>query len=76
MPEDIRPIKLFQLFFTVEEIENIVKETNQRAAFVSFRHPWEPLTITEAYNYLRCLIYMGFDTCESFTIIAPGHSYC
>ena len=25
MPEDIQPIKLFQLFFTVKEIENIVK---------------------------------------------------
>ena len=29
LPEDLDPVKLFQLFFTVKEIENIVKQTNQ-----------------------------------------------
>ena len=28
LPDDITPIKLFQLFFPVKEIENIVKQTN------------------------------------------------
>ena len=32
LPKDIKPIKLFQLFFTVKEIENIVKQTNSRGA--------------------------------------------
>jgi hypothetical protein len=59
LPEDTTPIKLFQLFFTVKEIENIVKQTNQRAASIGFRDPWKPLTTIEAYHYLRCLIYMG-----------------
>src|SRR6267154_2055780 len=48
MPEDIRPIKLFQLFFTVKEIENMVKQTNQRAVCIDFRKPWKPLTVREA----------------------------
>jgi hypothetical protein len=59
MPQDTRPIKLFQLFFTVKEIENIVKQTNQRAASISFKHPWKPLTTMGAYRYLGCLVYMG-----------------
>src|SRR5438034_7484120 len=29
LPEDPDPLKLFQLFFPVKEIENIVKQTNQ-----------------------------------------------
>src|SRR5437667_324638 len=29
IPENITSVKLFQLFFTVKEIENIVKQTNQ-----------------------------------------------
>jgi len=28
LPEDLSPLKLFQLFFPVKEIENIVKQTN------------------------------------------------
>jgi hypothetical protein len=59
MPEDTRPVKLFQLFFTVKTMEIIVKQTNQRAAHIGFKHPWEPLTVQEAYRYLGCLIYMG-----------------
>jgi hypothetical protein len=59
MPKDISPIKLFQLFFTVKEIENIVQQTNKWAASISFRQPWRPLTTIEAYRYLGCLIYMG-----------------
>ena len=29
LPEDPNPLKLFQLFFTVKEMKNIVKQTNQ-----------------------------------------------
>src|SRR6266496_2748098 len=36
LSEDSNPLKLFQLFFTVKEIENIVKQTNQRAAYIDF----------------------------------------
>jgi hypothetical protein len=32
LPKDTTPIKLFQLFFIVKEIENIVKYTNSQAA--------------------------------------------
>jgi hypothetical protein len=59
LPEDSNPLKLFQLFFTVKEMKNIVKQTNQRAAYTSFDTPWMPLTVTEAYHYLGCLVYMG-----------------
>jgi hypothetical protein len=59
LSEDPDPLKLFQLFFTVKEIENIVEQTNQRAAYIDFKHPWKPLTVTEAYRYLGCLVYMG-----------------
>ena len=59
LPEDPNPLKLFQLFFTVKEMENIVKQTNQRAAYIDFKRSWKPLTIIEAYRYLGCLIYMA-----------------
>ena len=62
LPKDTEPIKLFQLFFTVKEVENIVNQTNQRAASINFKNPWEPLTIREAYHYLGCLIYMGIQS--------------
>jgi len=29
LPENIESVKLFQLFFTVKKIENIIKQTNQ-----------------------------------------------
>src|SRR5271170_7335752 len=58
LPEETTPLKLFQLFFLVKEIENIVRQSNQRVAFIGFS-PWEPLTIEEVYHYLGCLIYMG-----------------
>src|SRR5438034_1172204 len=61
LPEDPDPVKLFQLFFTIKEIENIVKEINQRAANIDWKSPnWKPLTVTETYRYLGCLIYIGF----------------
>src|SRR5205809_1137919 len=50
LSEDSNPLKLFQLFFTVKEMKNIVKQTNQRAAYTSFDTPWMPLTVTEAYH--------------------------
>ena len=59
LPEDPDPLKLFQLFFSVKEIENIVKQTNQQAAYMNFKHPWKSLTITEIYYYLGYLVYMG-----------------
>jgi hypothetical protein len=37
----------------------MVKQTNERAAYIDFKRPWVPLTVTEAYRYLGCLIYMG-----------------
>ncbi len=59
LPENIEPVKLFQLFFTVKEIKNIVKQTNQQAAHIEFKFPWTPITVTEAYHYLGCLVYIG-----------------
>src|SRR5216117_265848 len=59
LSEDSDSLKLFQLFFSVKEIENIVKQTNQQAAYINFKHPWKPLTVTETYRYLECLVYMG-----------------
>ncbi len=59
LPEDSDPVKLFQLFFTIKEIKNIVKQTNQRAIYIDFKYPWKSLTVTEAYRYLGCLVYIG-----------------
>ena len=58
LPEDPDPLKLFQLFFSVKEIENIVKQINQQAAYIDFKHFWKSLTVTETYHYLECLVYM------------------
>ena len=58
LPEDSNSLKLFQLFFPVKEIENIVKQTNLRASFIVFKDSWKPLTVTEIYHYLGCLIYI------------------
>jgi len=60
MPQDTSPIKLFQLFFPVKEIEDIVKNSNYRAVSIGLC-PWKPLTVMEAYNYIGCLIYMGIE---------------
>ena len=61
LPENPDPLKLFQLFFPVKEIENIVKQTNQQAANIDWKSPnWKPLTVTEAYHYLGCLVYIEF----------------
>src|SRR5436190_20479168 len=59
LPKDSDSLKLFQLFFSVKEIENIVEQINQQAAYIDFKRPWKPLTVTEAYHYLGCLVYMG-----------------
>jgi hypothetical protein len=59
LPRDLGPLQLFQLFFTVKEIENIVKHTNSGAAYIGLIAPWKPLTVREAYQYLGCLVYMG-----------------
>src|SRR6266487_3897024 len=59
LSESAKSVKLFQLFFTVKEIKNIVKQTNQQAAYMIFKSPWVPITVTEIYHYLGCLIYMG-----------------
>ena len=59
LSEDSDAFKLFQLFFPVKEIENIVEQTNQQAAYIVFKCPWKPLTVTETYHYLGCLVYMG-----------------
>jgi hypothetical protein len=59
LPEDLDSVKLFQLFFPVKEIENIVKQTNLRATYINFKDSWKPLTVTEVYRYLGCLVYIG-----------------
>ena len=56
--KDSDSLKLFQLFFSVKEIENIVKEINQQTAYINFKHFWKSLTVTEIYHYLGCLVYM------------------
>src|SRR5204862_4509537 len=58
LSESVKPVKLFQLFFTVKEIKNIVKQTNQQAAYMIFKSFWVSITVTEVYHYLGCLIYM------------------
>ena len=37
LSENIESVKLFQLFFTVKEMKNIVKQTNQQAAHIEFK---------------------------------------
>ena len=59
LPENADPVKLFQLFFPVKEIKNIVKQTNRRAAYIDWKSSWKPLTVTETYRYLGCLVYIG-----------------
>jgi len=61
LPENPDPVKLFQLFFPVKEIKNIVKQTNRRAQHIDFplKSFWKSITVTEAYCYLGCLIYIG-----------------
>ena len=58
LSEDSDSLKLFQLFFSVKEIENIVKQTNQWAVYMNFKHFWKSLTVIKIYHYLRCLVYM------------------
>src|SRR6266487_3316943 len=36
LSEDTKSVKLFQLFFTVKEMKNIIKQTNQQAAYTNF----------------------------------------
>src|SRR5436189_2982266 len=62
LPENPDALKLFQLFFPVKEIENIVKQTNYRAGYIDWKDFWKPLTVTEAYCYLGCLVYIGIYT--------------
>src|SRR6266487_2337644 len=38
LSEDSTSVKLFQLFFTVEEIKNIVKQINQQAVCIDFKY--------------------------------------
>ena len=64
MSENITSVKLFQLFFTVKEIKNIVKQTNQWAAYMIFKSLWVPITVTEIYHYLECLIYMKIQSLQ------------
>jgi hypothetical protein len=37
--KDSDSLKLFQLFFPVKEIENIVEQTNQQTTYIVFKHP-------------------------------------
>jgi hypothetical protein len=66
LPENPDPVKLFQLFFPVKEIKNIVKQTNRRAQHIDFplKSPWKPITVTETYHYLGCLIYIGVQSLQ------------
>ena len=62
LSENSSSLKLFQLFFSVKEIENIVKQINSQATHIDFMQPWKSLTITEAYHYLECLVYTGIQS--------------
>src|SRR5438046_6425765 len=53
LSEDSNSLKLFQLFFTVKEMKNIVKQTNQQTAYTSFNTSWMSLTVTKVYHYLE-----------------------
>jgi len=61
LSENPDPVKLFQLFFPVKEIKNIMKQTNWRAQYIDFplKSPWKSITVIEVYHYLGCLIYIG-----------------
>ena len=60
LSENLNFVKLFQLFFPVKEIENIVKQINQQTQYIDFslKSLWKSLTVTEIYHYLECLIYI------------------
>src|SRR5213592_690354 len=64
LPEDSNSVKLFQLFFTVKEIKNIVKQINQQAVCINFKYLWKFLTVTEIYCYLECLVYIGVQSLQ------------
>ena len=66
LSEDSNSLKLFQLFFSVKEIENIVKQINQWAIYINFKHFWKSLTVTEIYHYLECLVYMRIQSLWEF----------
>jgi hypothetical protein len=48
LPENLQPLQLFQLLFTVKEIENIIKQTNCRVAYIGFTPTWQPLTVMDS----------------------------
>jgi Transposase IS4 len=48
-------------------MEDIVKQTNQRAQYIDFKSPWKPLTVTEAYHYLGCLVYTGIQPLQALS---------
>ena len=58
LSEDSDSLKLFQLFFSVKKIENIIKQINQWAVYIVFKHFWKTLTVIKIYHYLECLVYM------------------
>ena len=62
--KDSDSLKLFQLFFSVKEIEKIVKQINQQAVYINFKCFWKSLTVTEIYHYLECLVYMRIQSLQ------------
>lgn len=69
LPPDIKPSNawgIFLLFFPREQIEIIVRNTNQRKDIDQTMRPkhsreqgWYPMTVEEAYGYLGIRIYIG-----------------
>ncbi|RPB07015.1 hypothetical protein P167DRAFT_579723 [Morchella conica CCBAS932] len=62
MPADPSPLELFQLFFSVEILEEIVKNTNEYAEIKrgdTPGRPWFDLTVPELKMFIGVKIYMG-----------------
>ncbi len=64
LSENSDSVKLFQLFFLIKEMKNIVKQINQQTAYINFKFFWKSLTITEIYHYLECLVYIEIQSLQ------------
>jgi len=59
----LKPLQLFELFFTANDMATLANQSNPRAALRGS----QPLTVPEIYRYLGCLLYMGIYKCPEIT---------
>ncbi|CAG8586621.1 4867_t:CDS:1, partial [Paraglomus occultum] len=59
----VTPLAIFQLFFTDNQLQTIVENTNKYEQMKGFsdsdRRPWSPLTLKELKIWIALVIYMG-----------------